>query len=147
MSNNRGKPASFILNNSKGYPDFIMTMLIYFSLALFLLLILWVLAQYFGLRFTAELDPETANDHPFITYMKHFNDTLKTIVLGVSGSVFALATSYMLRRKFHDDHFLAMKRLDNTLPGSGVMDMVSGFLQPGQSSKTHPHYDNEEEDA
>lgn len=136
-------PANFIMRNSKGYPDFIMTMLVYFSLALFVLLLIWVLAQYFGFRVTAQMGAED-KDHPFLLFITSFNDTIRMIVIGVSASVFGLAGSYLLRRKFHDDHYLEKKKFESQ--DSAIVEIIEGFLKPGESSMAHPNFDDEEED-
>ena len=136
-------PANFLLRNSKGYPDFIMTMLVYFSMALFILLIIWALAQYFGFRITAQM-AVSDKDHPFLMFMTSFNDTIRMIVIGVSASVFGLAGSYLLRRKFHDDHYLQKKKFESQ--GSPIVEVIEGFLKPGESSMAHPNFDDEEED-
>ena len=140
-------PANFLMRNSKGYPDFIMTMLVYFSMALFVLLIIWALAQYFGFRITSQMAGND-KDHPFLMFMTSFNDTIRMIVIGVSGSVFGLAGSYLLRRKFHDDHFLEKIKCESQdlNQGSSIVEAIEGFLKPGESSMTHPNFDDEEED-
>jgi len=139
----RKKPATFIMHNSKGFPDFIMTMLVYFSITLFVLLLVWILTQYFGFRVTSNMSAAD-KEHPFLMFLQSFNDTIRMIVIAVSGSVFALAGSYLLRRKFHDDHYLnKLKFESDTQKHAPITHGTLGFEQ---SSISHPNFDDEEED-
>lgn len=139
---NKQAPAGFIMRNSRGYPDFIMTMLVYFSLALFILLIIWVMVQYFGFRVSLRLASDAK--HPFIEFLHGFDETIRLIIISISGSVFGLSGSYLLRRKFYDDHHLERQKIK---PRSGhTLIDTDGFINAGQSTLTHGNYDDDEED-
>ncbi len=135
-------PAGFIMRNSRGYPDFIMTLLVYFSLALFTLLIIWVLLQYCGLRFSLRIPAD--GTHPFMEFMHGFNETIRLIIISLSGSIFGLAGSYLLRRKFYDDHYLEKQKRKGSSHHTEIH--TSGFVTASQSSLQHSNYDDEEED-
>ncbi len=136
------KPAAFLMRNSQGYPDFIMTMLVYFSVALFILLLFWIGFQYLAFKITYSLQGEAT--HPFVEFCKSFNDTIRLIVLGVSSTIFGLAGSYMLRRKFKDDHYIQLKQQEIDLGGK-IAD-ATGFIGETESTLSHSNYDDEEED-
>ena len=139
----RRQPARFLLNNSKGYPDFVMTMLVAVTLALFLVLILWAAINILGFRLSS--DPQASDQ--FVEFIKSFNQNSRLIVLGICSSVFSLAAAYYLRRKSYDDHYIQKENLDVSRIGDMLSGLdVAGFITPDKSTLTHPNYDDEDED-
>ncbi len=102
MKELRGLPSTWLLRNSKGYPDFLFTIVVFSLALLFIVLIIWIL---FGiLSFAYAATPKAA------TLLK-IMDSMKTGLVSLAGIVFGLAGSYTVRRYKYDDHHEArMKR-------------------------------------
>lgn len=143
------KPAGFMLINSKGYPDFVMTMLVVVILALLLVIIFWM-----GLNllvFSGDWNSE--NSKALGGFISSFNENSQIIILGLCSSVFTLAGTYYLRRSSHDKNYTEREKnhITNNLPIDGgllgaVAGVVSGFVDNKDTTLDHPHYDDEEED-
>lgn len=143
MALNARRPARFILKNSKGRPDFIMTMLVAVTLALFIVVMFWMVLNLLAFRMTVS---GTAN-HGVIDLLGSFNENARLIVVGLASSVFSLAGAYYLRRSSFDTHYEKLLRTKNE-----ILDKFSGasadsnYAAPGQSTLSHPNYDDGEED-
>ncbi len=95
MKEIRGLPSKWLLRNSKGYPDFLFTIVTYSLALLVLVLTIWII---FGiLSFAYAGTPKAA------TLLK-IMDSMKTGLVSLAGVVFGLAGSYTVRRYKYDDH-------------------------------------------
>jgi len=138
---NEKKPARFILKNSKGHPDFVMTMLVAFSLALFLLLLFWVMLNVIGLL---NVMGDGVNSEQMVKFIDSFNKNLQLVVIGLSSSVFGLAGTYYLRRKSYDQHYLEKQKTWHNM--GDIVSGIEGFVDNKKSTLSHKNYDDEEED-
>ncbi len=144
------RPASFLLRNSKGHPDFVMTMLVAVTMAMFVVVLVWILLNLLAFRMTATPSPTDEllglMDRA-ITLLASFNENARLIVLGFASSVFSLAGAYYLRRASYDKHY---ESLEKTRVEQGISiggrAATSGFLPTEQSTLLHPNYDDGEED-
>jgi len=149
-------PSSFLLNNSKGRPDFIMTMLVVVILALLVILVIWL-----GLNSLAMINAKEMpgrESSAVIELMKSFNTNAQLIILGVCSSVFTLAGTYYLRRSAYDDHHeeRAKRKFNEQRVAEGQQQhgrvagvqpaLNQGFVNNEESTLAHPNYDDEEED-
>ncbi len=137
------RPASFLLRNSKGHPDFVMTMLVAVILATFLVILFWMLMNTLAIKGAMGTPP----DPVVLTALSNFNDNTRLIVLGLCSSIFSLAGAYYLRRASYDKHYESLEktRVEHGIPNGGGA-ATSGFLPPDQSSLLHTNYDNTGED-
>ena len=135
------RPARFLLRNSKGHPDFVMTMLVAFSVALFLLLLFWIMINLIGLLNV--ISNSASGNTTLVGFIDSFNNNLQLVVIGLSSSVFGLAGTYYLRRKSYDEHYLEKQKTWHNM--GSILD-VDGFIDKAKSTLQHPNYDDEEED-
>ena len=137
------RPASFMLNNSKGHPDFVMTMLVAVTLAMFLVVLFWMLLNVLAFRAATDAD---SSKYVF-QMLESFNENARMIVLGFGSSVFSLAGAYFLRRYSYDKHFQERERTRLEF-GADVTNEgdQSGFQPIEESTLQHRNYDDEEED-
>ena len=137
------RPASFMLNNSKGHPDFVMTMLVAVTLAMFIVVLFWMLLNVLAFRAATDAEPSKY----VFQVLESFNENARMIVLGFGSSVFSLAGAYYLRRASYDKHFQERERTRLEF-GADVTDGgdQSGFQPIEQSTLLHENYDDEEED-
>ncbi len=103
MSEFRGKPSPWLLHNSKGFPDFLFTILTYSMLLLMLVSFTWIA---FGIL--AYLNADNAKAEVILRVM----DSMKTGLISLAGVVFGLAGSYTVRRYKKDEHWLEKKKLE-----------------------------------
>jgi len=104
MENTRGLPSDWLLKNSKGFPDFLFTILTYSMILLAFVALVWIA---FGiLSFIHAGTPKAAT---LIQVM----ESMKTGLISLAGVVFGLAGSYTVRRYKHDDHYLQKKAIDH----------------------------------
>jgi hypothetical protein len=96
MSQIKGSPARFLLRNSHGRQDFVMTMLVVAMLALVVSILFFVLINYPNLR---------GSTGPGNTESVGKFDNVRLIILGICSCVFSLAGAYYLRRKAYDEHY------------------------------------------
>ncbi|UCE19724.1 MAG: hypothetical protein JSV84_05100 [Gemmatimonadota bacterium] len=157
MTSERGAPASFLLRNSKGYPDFVMTMLVAVTLALFVVILCWMALNLVGLHSisatpasqagTGDIEGSVVSAGGSVQLLNSFNENARLIVLGLCSSVFSLAGAYYLRRRSHDIHYESWQKTKVEL---GLQDagarIPSGYVSPVRSTLTHANYDDEEED-
>jgi len=138
------KPASFILRNSKGHPDFVMTMLVAVILATFLVILFWMWMNTRAMD-VAAINPNLETE--VLVQLKDFNETSRYIILGLFSSVFSLAGAYYLRRMSQDKGQTAIEkaRLEQGLSDSDS-EANSGLLAPEQSTLMDSNYDDGEED-
>jgi hypothetical protein len=137
-------PASFLLRNSKGHPDFVMTMLVAVTLAMFIVVLFWLLLNIMAFRYSLV---GADGQHALLQVLQSFNENARLIVLGFASSVFSLAGAYYLRRASHDKHFAEREKikLDHGVP-IGADGDTTGFVSTGRSTLLHPNYDDGEED-
>jgi hypothetical protein len=138
------RPASFLLRNSKGHPDFVMTMLVAVTLAMFIVVLFWLLLNIMAFRYSlVGADGQST----LLEMLQSFNENARLIVLGFASSVFSLAGAYYLRRASHDKHYAEREKtkMDHGVP-VGVNGGTTGFVSPGHSTMLHPNYDDGEED-
>ena len=96
MKELRGLPSTWLLRNSKGYPDFLFTIVTYSLALLVLVLLIWI---FFGiLSFAYATTPKAA-------VLLKIMDSMKTGLVSLAGVVFGLAGSYTVRRYKYDDHY------------------------------------------
>jgi len=121
MEELQGLPSKWLLHNSKGYPDFLFTILTYSLILLVFVSFFWII---FGvLAFFHAGSPEAA------TLVK-IMDNMKTGLVSLAGVVFGLAGSYTVRRYKYDDHYLEKKvnkqKMEQETPGAeSGPDLVS----------------------
>ncbi len=109
MDKFRGKPSSWLLKNSKGYPDFLFTILTYSMILLIFLALSWL-----AFALLAYLHAGNVKTSIIIKIM----ESMKTGLISLAGVVFGLAGSYTVRRFKTDDHYLQKKRLEYELGAS-----------------------------
>jgi len=142
MQTNEGKPAKFLLYNSKGHPDFIMTMLVVMILALFLVVLFWMLLNIMALRMTG-----STGNVQLSQFIMSFNENARLIVLGICSSVFSLAGAYYLRRASFDKHYAVLKEVKAKFGMAKDDDAKAAtFAEAEVSTLSHQNYDDEEED-
>ncbi|MHB2147982.1 hypothetical protein ACX8XP_02880 [Calditrichota bacterium LG25] len=103
MDKFRGKPSAWLLKNSKGFPDFLFTILTYSMILLIFLMLIWI--AFAILAFIHAGSPRAV-------ILIQIMDSMKTGLISLAGVVFGLAGSYTVRRFKTDDHYLQKKRLD-----------------------------------
>lgn len=141
------QPATFLLINSKGHPDFIMTMLVVVIIALLFTVLFWM-----GLNTMFFITEYESGRGEYMThFMGVFNDNAQVIIIGLCSSIFTLAGTYYLRRSSFDKHHEVSKQnknehlMESALPGTGS-SVISGFVENNETTLIHPNYDDEEED-
>jgi hypothetical protein len=140
------KPAKFLLKNSKGHPDFVMTMLVAVILCLFIVLLYWMMLNLIGLQIIAS----ATENHPGVVEavsnsLNSFNDNSQIIIIGICSSVFSLAGSYYLRRASFDKHYVEKKKVELEAVKNAVAKNF-GLEGTNDSSVGLPLFDDEEED-
>ncbi len=124
MKEIRGLPSKWLLRNSKGYPDFLFTIVAYSLALLFLVLVIWIL---FGvLSFAYAGTPKAA------TLLK-IMDSMKTGLVSLAGVVFGLAGSYTVRRYKYDDHHEA--RMLRKSGGNAAAELIEKGLKVVQDKE------------
>ncbi|VUD59188.1 hypothetical protein TDB9533_02613 [Thalassocella blandensis] len=141
----KNKPAKFLLSNSKGYPDFVMTMLVAVILCLFIVLLYWMMLNLIGLYLLTQptANPEVVQSVSVL--LANFNENSQIIIIGICSSVFSLAGTYYLRRSAYDNHYVEKKKLDTQVT-TQIHNRNVGLAESTSSSIGHPHFDDEEED-
>lgn len=138
----KGNPARFLLRNSRGRRDFLMTMLVIVILAMLLSILFFLFMNFLSLLGTG-----VAADSEAAATLRSFNDNIRLVILGLCSSVFSLAGAYYLRRSSYDRHYESYTKTKAEL---GISDEGGGamgsFSLPGASTLSHPNYDDEEED-
>jgi len=99
----RGKPSKWLLKNSKGYPDFLFTILTYAMLLLVLVSLVWIAFAMLAYKYSG-----TPKVDGIITIM----NSMKTGLISLAGVIFGLAGSYTVRRFKKDDHYVAKNRFE-----------------------------------
>ncbi len=122
MSDERGKSSSWLLKNSKGFPDFLFTILTYSMLLLVFVTLCWVV---FGVL--TFLRADTTGAATILQIM----DSMKTGLISLAGVIFGLAGSYTVRRFKTDDHYIEKKKLDSELETKEEGFSVKELVQKG----------------
>ena len=122
MSDERGKPSSWLLKNSKGFPDFLFTILTYSMLLLVFVTLCWVA---FGVL--TFLRADTGGAATILQIM----DSMKTGLISLAGVIFGLAGSYTVRRFKTDDHYIEKKKLDSELETKEEGFSIKELVQKG----------------
>lgn len=91
----RGIPSKWLLRNSKGYPDFLFTIVTYSLILLFFISLIWVAFGVLSYIYAGTAKAET---------LLKIMDSMKTGLVSLAGVVFGLAGSYTVRRFKFDDH-------------------------------------------
>ena len=118
MDTQRGAPSKWLLHNSKGYPDFLFTIVTYSLILLVLVSFIWIA---FGiLSFIHAGTPEAE------TLLKVM-DSMKTGLVSLAGVVFGLAGSYTVRRYKYDDHYLQKKKMEEQIDGMETTASAGGL--------------------
>jgi hypothetical protein len=156
-TNERGAPASFLLRNSKGYPDFVMTMLVAVTLALFVVILCWMALNPVCLHRisappasqsgTGDVERSVVSAGGSVQVLNSFNENARLIVLGLYSAVFSLAGVYYLRRRSHDIVYESWQKtkVELGLDEAGAR-IPAGHVSPGRSTLMHSNYDDGEED-
>jgi len=97
MSDERGKPSPWLLRNSKGFPDFLFTILRYSMILLIFVSLIWI--AFAILTFVYAGKPQA------VTLLK-IMESMKTGLISLAGVIFGLAGSYTVRRFKKDDHYV-----------------------------------------
>ena len=119
MSDERGKPSSWLLKNSKGFPDFLFTILTYSMLLLVFVTLCWVV---FGVL--TFLRADTGGAATILQVM----DSMKTGLISLAGVIFGLAGSYTVRRFKTDDHYLDSE-LESKEEGFSAKELIQKGLK------------------
>ncbi len=109
MNTFRGKPSSWLLKNSSGYPDFLFTILTYSMILLIFLALIWV--AFAILAFFNTGTPQAA-------LLVEIMDNMKTGLISLAGVVFGLAGSYTVRRYKKDQHYVEKKKMEEGIIGT-----------------------------
>lgn len=104
MKDFKGKPSKWLLKNSRGYPDFLFTILTYSMLLLIFVCLNWIIFAILAVRHSN--NAETAEI--IIMVM----DSMKTGLISLAGVIFGLAGSYTVRRYKTDEHHIAKKKIE-----------------------------------
>ncbi len=118
MEKFRGKPSAWLLKNSKGFPDFLFTILTYSMILLIFLALSWL-----AFAVLSYINADSAKATIVIRIM----NSMKTGLISLAGVVFGLAGSYTVRRYKTDNHYIQKKRLDYE---SGKTDKAQTSTQP-----------------
>lgn len=154
MNDFKGQPAKFLLNNSKGRPDFLMTMLTIVTIAMLIVLLFWMALNLIAFRTTLTKEAIAANENnkteesfipQLILLVSDFNSNTRLIILGLASSVFSLAGAYYLRRKNYDEHYLKNEK-SKLFMGFKENGETPSFVPADKSTIDHPNYDDESED-
>ena len=113
MSAEKGLPSKWLLHNSKGYPDFLFTILTYSMILLALVSLIWIA---FGIL--SFIHAGTSKAATLIQVM----ESMKTGLVSLAGVVFGLAGSYTVRRYKYDQHYLKKKIFENGGGRSGTAE-------------------------
>lgn len=142
MSIRTGKPASFIKNNSKGEPDFVMTLLVWFAKVVIYSSLVWAAVNLIVLGLT---QTDASNEVRAFTlqYLVAFNDGFWKGVVGICGVTGSLASAYYLRRKNSDQNKLELMKVQAR---SGLLGWASDFVDNAKSTIGHKNYDPSKED-
>ena len=142
------KPAKFLLKNSKGHPDFVMTMLVAVILCLFVVLLYWMMLNLIALHFITQTNAENrAVAEAISSLLANFNENSQIIIIGICSSVFSLAGSYYLRRAAYDKHYVEKMKLEMEMENkTPEVSGDVGLAGQNDSSVGHPNFDDEEED-
>ncbi|RMG67274.1 MAG: hypothetical protein D6715_05185 [Calditrichaeota bacterium] len=118
MAKFRGKPSSWLLKNSMGFPDFLFTILTYSILLLIFVTIVWVSFGIITIIYSGT---------PRAEWTLKAMESMKTGLVSLAGIIFGLAGSYTVRRFKKDEHYLQKKRLDFEL---GELESSAGQVLP-----------------
>lgn len=141
------QPAKFLLKNSKGHPDFVMTMLVAVILCLFVVLLYWMMLNLIGLHLLTQSSPENEKIAASVSsLLANFNENSQIIIIGICSSVFSLAGSYYLRRASFDKHHVEKMKLGLPTAISSIATGNVGLAGKSDSSIGHPNFDDEDED-
>ncbi len=123
MKDLRGSPSKWLLHNSKGYPDFLFTILSYSLLLLAFVSLIWI--AFALLAFIHAGSPQAS---VLIRIMK----TMQTGLVSLAGVVFGLAGSYTVRRYKYDDHYLKKKVAEHNMDSAR---QINGQIQLVQNQE------------
>ncbi|HGY56770.1 MAG TPA: hypothetical protein ENK44_13775 [Caldithrix abyssi] len=116
MHEERGKPSTWLLRNSKGFPDFLFTILTYSMILLIFVSLVWI--AFAVLSFIYAGKPQA------VTLLK-IMESMKTGLISLAGVIFGLAGSYTVRRFKKDDHYVQKMtsefNIEKQLAGKGNM--------------------------
>ncbi len=104
MNSAKGMPSKWLLYNSRGFPDFLFTILTYSLILLALVSFIWIA---FGIL--SFIHAGTPKADTLIKVM----ESMKTGLVSLAGVVFGLAGSYTVRRFKYDQHYLEKKKIEN----------------------------------
>ncbi len=154
---NKRAPANFLLVNSIGRPDFIMTMLVVVIVAFLVVILFWIGLNSMTILLQVQTSSEAEARRAFqiADLMRTFNEQAQIIILGLASSVFTLAGAYYLRRSSYDKNDVEREQIqfENATRTSGVGGIAGavssaseGFVENTETTLSHPNYDDEEED-
>ncbi len=116
MHEERGKPSAWLLRNSKGFPDFLFTILTYSMILLIFVSLVWIAFAVLSFIY--------AGKPPAVTLLK-IMESMKTGLISLAGVIFGLAGSYTVRRFKKDDHYVQKMtsefNIEKQLAGKGNM--------------------------
>ena len=122
MQDMRGMPSTWLLKNSKGFPDFLFTILTYSLILLAFVSLIWIA---FGIL--SFVHAGSAKAQTLIEIM----DNMKTGLVSLAGVVFGLAGSYTVRRFKKDEQYIEKTKMENELVLSAVQpEPNASGLQP-----------------
>jgi len=121
MSDKPGLPSKWLLKNSKGYPDFLFTIVTYSLVLLVFISFIWVA---FGVLSFIHAGSAKAD-----TLLK-IMDSMKTGLVSLAGVVFGLAGTYTVRRYKYDEHHESrMKRKNGGNPNTILLEKGLEIVQ------------------
>ncbi len=97
MQNERGKPSSWLLRNSKGFPDFLFTILTYSMILLIFVSLIWIAFAVLSFIYAGKQEA---------VILLKIMESMKTGLISLAGVIFGLAGSYTVRRFKKDDHYV-----------------------------------------
>lgn len=102
MNEYRGKPSSWLLYNSMGYPDFLFTVLAFSSLLFVFVVLMWIT---FAILAYLTSEPARAN------VLVQIVDNMQIGILALALMIFGLAASYTVRRYKRDENYQNLQKL------------------------------------
>lgn len=104
MTDFRGKPSQWLLNNSSGYPDFLFTILTYSMLLLIFISLVWIS---FGVLTFIHAGSQRGEN------ILKIMESMRVGMISLAGVVFGLAGSYTVRRFKKDEHYLEKRGMEH----------------------------------
>lgn len=103
MKDTRGIPSKWLLNNSKGFPDFLFTILTYSMILLVFVSLIWI-----GFGILSFIHAGSSKAATLIQVL----ESMKTGLISLAGVIFGLAGSYTMRRFKKDEQHVEKLKIE-----------------------------------